>query len=83
MALLAAIIDSVFGFIITWVLVRYRFPGKRLLDGLIDLPFALPTAVAWHRALTLYAANGWIGKPLAEGRASASPIPPGRACWWR
>ena len=66
MALAAAIIDAVFGFIISWVLVRYRFPGKRLLDGLIDLPFALPTAVAGIALSTLYAANGWIGKPLAE-----------------
>jgi sulfate/thiosulfate transport system permease protein len=66
MALAAAVIDSVFGFIIAWVLVRYRFPGKRLLDGLIDLPFALPTAVAGIALSTLYAANGWIGKPLAE-----------------
>jgi len=66
MAFLAAVIDSLFGFIIAWVLVRYRFPGKRLLDGLIDLPFALPTAVAGIALSTLYAGNGWIGKPLAE-----------------
>jgi sulfate transport system permease protein len=66
MSLLAAMIDSVFGFVIAWVLVRYRFPGKRLLDGLIDLPFALPTAVAGIALSTLYANNGWIGKPLAE-----------------
>ncbi|HEY2008034.1 MAG TPA: sulfate ABC transporter permease subunit CysT [Rhizomicrobium sp.] len=66
MALLAAAIDSVFGFIIAWVLVRYRFPGKRLLDAVIDLPFALPTAVAGIALSTLYAPNGWIGAPLAE-----------------
>jgi len=59
------VIDSVFGFIIAWVLVRYEFPGKRLLDGLIDLPFALPTAVAGIALSTLYAPNGWIGAPLA------------------
>ena len=65
MASLAAAIDSVFGFIIAWVLVRYRFPGKRLLDAVIDLPFALPTAVAGIALSTLYAPNGWIGAPLA------------------
>jgi sulfate transport system permease protein len=61
MAALAAAIDSVFGFIIAWVLVRYRFPGKGLLDALIDLPFALPTAVAGIALSTLYAPNGWLG----------------------
>jgi sulfate/thiosulfate transport system permease protein len=64
MAGLAALIDSVFGFIISWVLVRYRFPGKRLLDALIDLPFALPTAVAGIALSTLYAPNGWLGSLL-------------------
>jgi len=66
MALLAAAIDAVFGFIIAWVLVRYRFPGKKILDAVIDLPFALPTAVAGIALSTLYAPNGWIGAPLAE-----------------
>jgi sulfate transport system permease protein len=65
MAAAAALIDSVFGVIIAWVLVRYEFPAKRLLDGLIDLPFALPTAVAGIALSTLYAPNGWIGAPLA------------------
>jgi sulfate/thiosulfate transport system permease protein len=65
MALAAALIDSVFGLIIAWVLVRYRFPGKGLLDALIDLPFALPTAVAGIALSTLYAPNGWIGSILA------------------
>jgi sulfate transport system permease protein len=64
MALLAAAIDSFFGVIIAWVLVRYRFPGKGLLDALIDLPFALPTAVAGIALSTLYAPNGWIGSIL-------------------
>ena len=64
MAFLAAIIDSIFGFIIAWVLVRYRFPGKGLLDALIDLPFALPTAVAGIALSTLYAPNGWLGSLL-------------------
>ena len=64
MALAAAVIDSLFGFIIAWVLVRYRFPGKGLLDAVIDLPFALPTAVAGIALSTLYAPNGWIGSLL-------------------
>jgi sulfate transport system permease protein len=65
MALAAAAIDSLFGLIIAWVLVRYRFPGKGLLDAVIDLPFALPTAVAGIALSTLYAPNGWIGSLLA------------------
>jgi sulfate transport system permease protein len=66
MALLAAAIDSVFGFVIAWVLVRYRFPGQKILDAVIDLPFALPTAVAGIALSTLYAPNGWIGAVLAQ-----------------
>jgi sulfate transport system permease protein len=65
MALLAAAIDAVFGFIIAWVLVRYRFAGQRILDAVIGLPFALPTAVAGIALSTLYVPNGWIGAPLA------------------
>ena len=66
MSLAAALIDAVFGLIIAWVLVRYRFPGKGLLDALIDLPFALPTAVAGIALSTLYAPNGWLGSILME-----------------
>lgn len=66
MALAAALIDSVLGLVIAWVLVRYRFAGKGLLDAVIDLPFALPTAVAGIALSTLYAPNGWIGSLLAE-----------------
>jgi sulfate transport system permease protein len=66
MAAAAAVIDSLFGFVIAWVLVRYRFPGKGLLDALIDLPFALPTAVAGIALSTLYAPNGWIGSFLIQ-----------------
>jgi sulfate transport system permease protein len=66
MSLLAAAIDAVFGFVIAWVLVRYRFPGRGLLDAVIDLPFALPTAVAGIALSTLYAPNGWIGSLLIE-----------------
>ncbi|MFE7911887.1 sulfate ABC transporter permease subunit CysT [Bacillus mobilis] len=61
----AAVVNAIFGLLIAWVLVRYTFPGKRLLDGLIDLPFALPTAVAGITLTTLYAENGWIGKILS------------------
>lgn len=58
---LAAVINTVFGFIVAWVLVRYDFYGKRVLDALVDLPFALPTAVSGIALTTLYAENGWIG----------------------
>jgi sulfate transport system permease protein len=60
-SLLGALLNAVFGFVVTWVLVRYPLPGKRLLNGLVDLPFALPTAVAGITLTTLYASNGWIG----------------------
>lgn len=65
-SLAAAIVNSVFGLIVAWVLVRYSFPGKKLVDGLVDLPFALPTAVAGITLTALYSPRGWIGKPLAE-----------------
>lgn len=61
----AAAINAVFGVIVAWVLVRYDFPGKRLLDAAVDLPFALPTAVAGIALAALYAENGWIGSLLA------------------
>jgi len=61
---LAALINGVFGLLIAWVLVRYPFPGKRLVDALVDLPFALPTAVAGIALTALYAQNGWIGRFL-------------------
>ena len=57
----AALVNAVFGTIVAWVLVRYDFPGKRLLDAAVDLPFALPTAVAGIALAALYATNGWIG----------------------
>ncbi len=60
-SLIAALINVVFGLLLAWSLVRYSFPGKRLVDALIDLPFALPTAVAGIALTTLYATNGWIG----------------------
>lgn len=61
---IAAVINAFFGVILAWVLVRYEFPCKIILDGLIDLPFALPTAVAGISLTTLYSENGWIGKYL-------------------
>jgi sulfate/thiosulfate transport system permease protein len=63
-ALAAASINAVFGVLVAWVLVRYRFPGKRLVDALVDLPFALPTAVAGITLSTVYSPNGWIGRIL-------------------
>ena len=62
---LAAIINSIFGVILAWVLVRYEFPGKRLVDGLIELPFALPTAVAGITLSKMYSSTGMLGKPLS------------------
>jgi sulfate transport system permease protein len=63
-ALIGAAINVVFGGIVAWVLVRYQFPGKRFIDALVDLPFALPTAVAGITLTALYSSNGWIGKHL-------------------
>ena len=64
-SLLAALVNLVAGVVVAWVLVRYEFPGKRLVDALVDLPFALPTAVAGIALTALYAPNGWLGAPLA------------------
>lgn len=61
---LAALNNAVFGLIVAWVLTRYQFPGKRLFDALVDLPFAMPTAVAGIALTSLYASNGWIGQYL-------------------
>lgn len=63
-AALAALVNAAFGLLLAWVLVRYDFPGKRLLDALMDLPFALPTAVAGITLATLYAGSGWMGRLL-------------------
>jgi len=63
-SLVAALVNAVFGLLVSWVLVRYRFAGQRLVDALVDLPFALPTAVAGIALTTLYASNGWIGRWL-------------------
>jgi sulfate transport system permease protein len=64
-SLAAATINAFFGLVVAWVLARYRFPGQRLVDAMVDLPFALPTAVAGIALTTLYAETGWLGKPLA------------------
>ena len=64
-SLIAAAINLIFGVLVAWVLVRYEFPLKRLFDSLVDLPFALPTAVAGIALTTIYAPNGWLGHPLA------------------
>ncbi|HUA26283.1 MAG TPA: sulfate ABC transporter permease subunit CysT [Steroidobacteraceae bacterium] len=65
-ALLAACINLVFGFIIAWTLARYEFPGRRLMDAMIDMPFALPTAVSGIALTAVFSANGWLGRYLAE-----------------
>ena len=66
LSLVAAVVNAIFGFIVAWVLVRYSFPGKRIVDALVDLPFALPTAVAGIALSALYAKNGWIGSLLDQ-----------------
>ncbi len=63
-SLIAALVNLVFGLLVAWVLVRYKFPGKRIVDALVDLPFALPTAVAGISLTALLAGNGWVGQFL-------------------
>jgi sulfate/thiosulfate transport system permease protein len=63
-ALFAAAVNGVFGVLVAWVLVRYRFPGRKLIDALVDLPFALPTAVAGITLASIYSPNGWLGRYL-------------------
>jgi sulfate transport system permease protein len=77
LSLIAALINGFFGLIIAWVLVRYSFPGKRFLDSLVDLPFALPTAVAGITLCSLYAPNGWIGIYLQSWGIQVSYTPLG------
>ncbi|MFZ3127137.1 MAG: sulfate ABC transporter permease subunit CysT, partial [Rhodoferax sp.] len=59
---IAAVVNAVFGLLVAWVLVRYEFPGKKVIDALVDLPFALPTAVAGIALTALLAGNGWVGQ---------------------
>jgi sulfate transport system permease protein len=63
-SLVAALVNTIFGLLVAWVLVRYQFPGRRVVDAMVDLPFALPTAVAGISLTTLYASNGWVGRYL-------------------
>ncbi len=63
-SLIAALVNVVFGFVVAWTLVRYRFPGRKLVDALVDLPFALPTAVSGIALTTVYSKHGWIGRYL-------------------
>jgi sulfate transport system permease protein len=75
-SLVAATINAVFGFVVAWTLVRYRFPGKRFVDAMVDLPFALPTAVSGIALTAIYSQNGWIGQylePLGI-KAAFSPL---------
>ncbi|MEO8269243.1 MAG: sulfate ABC transporter permease subunit CysT [Aureliella sp.] len=75
-SLIAASINALFGFIVAWTLVRYRFPGKKLVDAMVDLPFALPTAVSGIALTAIYSKNGWIGQylePLGI-KAAFSPL---------
>jgi sulfate/thiosulfate transport system permease protein len=76
LALAAAIVDSIFGLLVAWVLTRYQFPGRRLIDAAVDLPFALPTAVAGIALATLYAPSGWIGALLgsADIKVAFTPL---------
>lgn len=76
-ALAAAVINGIFGLLLAWVLERYEFPGKRLIDGLVDLPFALPTAVAGIALSTVYATNGWVGGLLEHIGVKVSYTPLG------
>lgn len=75
-SLIAALVNGVFGVLAAWVLVRYSFPGKKIIDGIVDLPFALPTAVAGITLTTLYSSGGWLGKPLSAlgVKAAYSPL---------
>lgn len=76
-SLLAASINAVFGLLLAWILVRYTFPGRKIVDALVDLPFALPTAVAGIALTALYAGNGWVGQFLEPLGFKVAFAPPG------
>lgn len=76
-ALVAALVNACFGLLVAWVLVRHRFPGRRIVDAAVDLPFALPTAVSGIALVTLYAPNGWLGRWLAPLGLKVAFAPPG------
>ncbi len=63
-SLIAALINTVFGFLVAWCLIRYRFPGRKIVDALVDLPFAIPTSVSGIALTAVYAKNGWVGQYL-------------------
>ncbi|HJZ32752.1 MAG TPA: sulfate ABC transporter permease subunit CysT [Hyphomicrobiaceae bacterium] len=77
MAFVAALCNAIFGFLLAWVLVRYQFAGRRLIDAMIDLPFALPTAVAGISLAQLYTVHGWLGAPLAQAGITVAFTPLG------
>ncbi|MBY0613566.1 MAG: sulfate ABC transporter permease subunit CysT [Beijerinckiaceae bacterium] len=79
LSFLAAAVNMVFGLIVAWVLTRYRFPGRRMIDAVVDLPFALPTAVAGISLASLYAPNGWVGSLFAPYDIKIAYAPPGIA----
>jgi sulfate transport system permease protein len=79
MALAATVFNAIYGLLLAWVLARYQFPGKRLLDALVDIPFALPTAVAGLALTALFAKNGWFGEPLDAIGISVAYTPLGIA----
>jgi sulfate transport system permease protein len=76
-SLIGALLNVIFGGIVAWVLVRYKFPGKRFIDALVDLPFALPTAVAGITLTALYSSNGWIGQYLEKAGIKVAFTPLG------
>ncbi|HEY5996814.1 MAG TPA: sulfate ABC transporter permease subunit CysT [Candidatus Deferrimicrobiaceae bacterium] len=76
-AIAAAAVNAVFGLLVAWVLVRYRFPGRKIVDAMVDLPFALPTAVAGITLATLYSQNGWIGRYLESAGIKVAYTPLG------
>lgn len=77
MALVAALINTAFGLVVAWVLARYTFPFRRLIDAIVDLPFALPTAVAGIALTTLFAPNGWVGRIAEATGVKIAFAPPG------
>lgn len=76
-SLIAAMLNVIFGIVVTWVLVRYHFPGKQIIDAIVDLPFALPTAVAGIAFTSLYSRNGWIGQHLESAGIQVAFTPIG------
>lgn len=76
-SLIAAFINALFGFLVAWVLVRYRFPGRRIVDGLVDLPFALPTAVGGIALTAIYSGKGWVGRLIEPLGIKAAYAPLG------